>query len=464
MKHRHLLLLCFLLAPALHTGAEGEPPPAGSAASPLTLRECVGIAVSHNPDVGAMLHAGRASMARIGQSRASYWPTLAATGGLSRSYAEAQSGTLGRSDAATSSSGILSTQVTLLDGGQRWTEVQGAEATHQAADWRFKATVQDLAVEVATAYYNLQGFFWDLEVAREILSQSTAHLEMARARESVGLAPRADVLRAATAEADARLGVVQAASDVSRGRSALAILMGHPADAPIEIAGVSREGSLPPVPDWADGRDRALSAIPEVRAARAEEEASLLSWKAARFSTRPTVTADGSVGLLDAGRWPDRDTWSVGLSVRIPLFTGFSKSWSVAGARAGYEGARAETRSALLAAEKAAYTARIGLEESLQAVGAAEAYLRSAEENAQVAEGQYREGLGSMLDLVDATASLQSAKLRLVRARLQALLSDLQWGRATGIDLLEGITVPSTSLTLSRKTGLAGTTTGDPTP
>jgi len=464
VRHRHLLLTCLLLTTALRIGAEGEEPSAGPSGPPLTLRECIQIAVGHNPDVGAMLHAGRASMARIGQSRASYWPTLTASGGLSRSYAEAEAGASGRSSAATSSSGALSTQVTLLDGGQRKTEVQGAAAAYQAADWRFKATVQDLAMEVATAYYTLQGYLWDLEVAREILSQSTVHLEMARARESVGLAPRADVLRAATAEADARLGVVQAAGDVSRGRSALAILMGFPADAPVEIAGVPREGTLPSLPDWIEGRERALSAIPEVKAARAEEEASWLTWKAAKFSTRPTVTADGSVGRLDAGRWPDRDTWSVGLSIRIPLFTGFSKSWSVAGARAGYEGAREETRSALLAAEKAAYTARIGLDESLQAVAAAEAYLLSAEESARVAEGRYREGLGSMLDLVDATTSLQSAKLRLVRARLQALLSDLQWSRATGIDLLEGITVPSTALSLSRSSDQADPAKGDPTP
>jgi outer membrane protein TolC len=403
-------------------------------------------------------------MARIGQSRSSYWPTLTASGGLSRSYAEADSGTSGRSTTSTSSSGVLSTQVTLLDGGQRKADLQGAVATYEAADWRYKATVQDLALEVATAYYNLQGFLWDQEVAREIFDQNSAHLDMARARESVGLAPRADVLRAATAEADARLGVVQAGSDVSRGRSALAILMGFPADAPIEIAGVPREAPLPPVPDWVEGRAQALSAVPEVRAARASEEAFRLSWKAERFSTRPTVTADGSVGRLDGGQWPDRNTWNVGLSVRVPVFTGFSKSWSVAGARAGYEGAREETRSALLAAEKAAYTARIGLEESLQAVEAAEAYVESAEENSQVAEGRYREGLGSMLDLVDATASLQTAKLRLVRARLQALLSDLQWGRATGIDLLEGATVPSTALTLSREAGPAGPTMGDATP
>lgn len=437
-----------LLLPLLALGAAAqETPPPAAPAGPLSLEECLRMALERNPSTAALLHAGRAAVARIGESRSSYWPTASLSGSLSRSYTEAPSGRL-QASPQNASQAALSTEVLLWDFGNRKAAVEGSRASSEAAGWRYRASVQDLALSVTLAFQNLQGYLWDLEVAQKTLESASTQLELARNREAVGLAPRADVLRAATQEADARLAVVQAQSAVEAGRAALAVLLGLPADTPLSIREIPRDAPLPALPGWEEGRERARTVLPEIQAALAGERSLRFALRAAETAYRPSVTLDGSAGLLDAGRWPDRKTWSVGAFLRVPLFTGFFKSWKVLEARENYWAGREDTRAALLAAEKNAWQARLDLAEALHSVEASEALLRSAEENAAVTEGRYREGLATMVDLVDATTALASARLRVVRSRLSVLESYARWQRATGQDLLPAIDLPEPTLSL----------------
>lgn len=455
MKRTPVLLAWLVLWVFPLAAPAGEAPPAGAPSGPLSLEECLRMALERNPDTAALLHAGRAAVARVGESRSSYWPTASLSGSLSRSFTEAGMGRL-KSSPQNASQASLSTERILWDSGNRKAGVEGSRASSDAAALRYRASLQDLALSVTLAFQNFQGSLWDLEVAQKTLDLASTQLEMARSREAVGLSPRSDVLRAATQEADARLGLVQAKSAVESSRAALAVLMGLPADTPLSIQEIPRDAPLPMLPDWPQGRERARTVLPEIQAALAGERALRFALRSAETAYRPTVTLSGSAGLLDAGKWPDRETWSVGAFVRVPLFTGFFKSWKVLEARENYRAGQEDTRAALLSAEKNAWQARLDLEEALRSVEASEAFLRSAEENAAVTEGRYREGLATMVDLVDAATALSSARLRVTRSRLSVLQSFARWQRATGQDLLPAFDLPQPTLSLKGD--------GDPAP
>jgi outer membrane protein TolC len=281
-------------------------------------------------------------------------------------------------------------------------------------------------------------------VAKDTAKQTAFHLEVAQAQFDHGLVPRSDVLQAATANANSALAAIQAQSAVISNRSSLAVLMGWPADSAFEIEAPDYEAALPALPDWESGRTRALASLPEIKAAFENSEALRFSLREVQTSYRPTITADGSYGRVDAGRWPNRETWSAGLTLRIPIFTGFARTWQVIQAKEAWEGSKMSLESVKLASEKAAFEARTQLETALQSVDAAKALVESAQENADVAEGQYKEGLGSMTNVVDATTALQNAKLQLISARLSVLTAKAAWNRSTGVDLLAGAEVPST--------------------
>jgi TolC family type I secretion outer membrane protein len=436
------------LAAILAMGAAfGQAPPA-LPDRPLSLQECVRFAVEKNPSIASALHSGRSTLARVGTSKSAYYPTADFGASLSRSYLEPQNRSggsfSGGSSTSTSTGASLSAQYTLWDSGLRSASLGGARANYQASDARFLGAAQDLAMGVETAYFAIQGAQWALQVSQDTLKQADFHLDMAAARNEVGLAPRSDVLKAATAQADARLSVILAESTLVAAQSNLATLMGLPADAPLQIDAAQRDAPLPILPDWASGWERAKGALPELRAARETTESFRYAYLGAKASYMPTVSADGGLGLTDGGNWPNRRQWSVGVSLRIPVFTGFARKFQILQAKESLEGSRADLQSAFLWAESAAYSARIALNRAIQSVEAAKAYVASAQENSDVAEGRYQNGLGAMLDVVDATTELSSAKLRLISARFTVATAQVAWERATGVDLLEGVDLPST--------------------
>ncbi len=419
-----------------------EPPRGGT----LSLQDCLKIALNGNPNLQAFLHSGRAALARVGGSRSAYWPNLSANGGMTRGYAESSgTGVLGSSSPYTSDYAQLQGQYTLWDSGVRKSSVGSVEASYKASDATYRATAQDLALQVESSYYALEGAMWSFQVAQDTRKQTQFHLEMARAQNKVGLVPMSDVLQAETADANAALAEIQAESTITSNRASLAVLMGWSADASFEIERMDASAPLPSLPDWASGKDRALSGLPEIEAAFQNSEALRFSLKQAKASYMPSVTLDGNYGRQDAGSWPNLETWSLGFTFHVPIFTGFARKYQVLQATEAWEGSKMSLQSTKLVSEKSAYDARVQLQTALKSVDAARALVRSAQENADVAEGQYKNGLGSMTNVVDATTSLNSAKLQLVSARLSSLTALATWNRTTGLDLLEGASLPSTS-------------------
>lgn len=441
--------LCLAFFLALGTSLAQSPAPP-SLDHPLSLKECVRIAVEQNPNVASMLHSGRAALAKIGSANAAYWPTLSMTGTLGRSYSEPQKGTsrqalLFSSLTSTATNAYFSGQYTVWDSGERKAAVEGSQASYEASDATYQATTQNLALSVETAYYALDGALWNLQVAQETLKQNDFHVDMAEAQHKVGLVALSDVLQAATADANAKLTLIQAQGLVNTSRTSLAVLMGLPSDSALEIEAMDRDAPLPALPDWQNGRDRALSTLPEIRAAFQTSESLRFAIKQAEASYLPSVTASGTAGLFDTGSWPNRQEWSGGLSLVIPVFTGFARKYQVLQAKEAWKGSEMTLQNTKLTSEQAAYDARIQLATALQSVEAARALVKSAQENSDVADGQYKNGLGSMTNVVDAEASLSSAKYQLVSARFAVLTALATWNRTTGLDLLEGVSVPSIS-------------------
>jgi len=417
---------------------------------PLSVKDCVRTAMERNPATAAMLHSSRSAQARVGLDKAAYWPTADVVGSLQRSYAEPEGGTsrgglLFSPATSTSDNATLSAQYTIWDSGQRKAAVQGAQASFEASGANYILAVQNLAQAVESAFYTLQGAQWALEVAKDTLSQADFQLDMAKARNDVGLVARSDVLKAATTQADARLSVIQAEALLSTSRASLATDMGLPSDSNLQIVPANREFTPPQLPDWASNWARAQTDLPEIKAAFQSTESFRYAYLGAKAAYLPTVTANGTAGLFDTGNWPNRQEWSASVTLRVPVFTGFASKYLALQAQEAWESSKSDLQSTVLGAEKAAYAARIALDEAIQAVPAAEAYVASAQENLDVANGQYKNGLGSMLEVNDALAALSSAKYRLISARLSVATAMIAWKRATGMDLLEGIEVPSIS-------------------
>jgi outer membrane protein len=174
-------------------------------------------------------------------------------------------------------------------------------------------------------------------------------------------------------------------------------------------------------PDLAAARAQAAAAAAQVRVAQSAELPSVtLGSNAARTYTSPLATFAGP-------------SYSVTLGLAFPLFNGFSRQYDLAAARAQADAISAladQTRQQVVTQVFVSYYA---LQTAEQRVATADDLLASAQQSVQVAAGRYREGVGSIIDLLTAQTALASARAQQVQSRWQWYTSLAQLARDTGV-------------------------------
>ncbi|MDM7926623.1 MAG: TolC family protein, partial [bacterium] len=121
------------------------------------------------------------------------------------------------------------------------------------------------------------------------------------------------------------------------------------------------------------------------------------------------------------------------LILQIPMFGGFSRQADWAAARASADAAEQRVRSAeqsVILDVVSAHSDWLTAEGRLQA---AEDLVAAAEQSEAVAAGRYREGAGSMLDLLTAQRALASARAEKINARLGWYTALARLSHAAGV-------------------------------
>ncbi|MFA4945050.1 MAG: TolC family protein [Lentisphaeria bacterium] len=407
------------------------PRPSGLAGQKLTLAQGIVLALENNPQTASSWQAARAAAARIGQAKSGYLPTVGLTSSAAR-------GNPAELDAKTDE-GIQNTfdagfgvRWLLFDGGGRKARVQGAAAELLAANFRHNAVLQDVALGVEEDYYDLLAAQSLREVAIETVKQRDYHVQIAEARHRTGLVAKSDVLKAQTEKADADLGQVQAENALHLAKGRLASAMGLRVSEPFEIAGVPDDNPGEELADVESLLDEAARNRPELQVALAQIEVQRAGVKRAEARFWPALSLDTGVGWLGRTFFPGQGQWNIGAAVDAPLFTGFDRTYQLHLAKADLARAVADRRGVLQGVELEVWTAYWQIIESSQAIAAASRFVASAEESARVAEGEYKNGTGSIIELIDAQTAFSTARTRLIQARLGRHTALAQFERAVG--------------------------------
>jgi outer membrane protein len=414
-------------------GGATSPPAVDPSARKLTLAECIEVALERNPQTAASWQAARAAAARVGETRSEYLPTLgfnadAARGNSAALDDKADRGTQNTFDA------LFGVRYLLFDGGGRKARLQAAQEDLLAANFRHNTVLQDVALAVEQAYYDLLAARQLQEVAQETVKQTGYHVALAEARHKVGVAAKSDVLQAQTEKADADLSFVRADSAVRVAQGRLASVMGLHVSQTVDLA----QPQLPQdihsleLADLEQLLDEAALARPELKTALAQIEVQRAAVKSAEARYWPSVSAGAGVGWTGRTFPPDIGQWDLGLGVDWALFTGFDRNYHLLRFRSELARSIAEREGLLQGVELEVWTAYQRVIEASQAIDAAGRFVASAEENARVAEGEYKNGVGSIIALIDAQNNHSVARTRLVQAQLDWYTSMAQFERAVG--------------------------------
>jgi outer membrane protein len=387
----------------------------------LTLPQVLDMALRNNPSTRAAWFRARAAAAQLGSKRAEYFPEIDLRGNLTRQKVAAIGGQSTFIQTTWGPSAALSWL--LLDFGGRAADVDEARDALFAANWRHESAVQNLVLLVEDAYYGYLDAKGQLAAARASLAQARKNLDAAQSRHDAGVATIADVLQARTAFSQAQLALDVIEGRIQTIRGGLATALGLPAsyaELPIEV------GDLPESIDVeAAGRAvddliaRAESERPDLAATRADVSRAWAHMRSVRSEGLPTFGAAASAGRTFYWRpaGSPTTTYSGTLQLQVPIFPGGQKSYDTLQAREEAEAAQADFESLRQQVILQVWTSYFDLKTAAQRIGTTRTLLESAGQSEQVALGRYKEGVGSILDLLTAESALASARAQGVQAR-----------------------------------------------
>lgn len=379
-------------------------------AAPLAAIDAVDLALCNHPQTREVWAAARAQAALVGVARSAWLPDLDARLASSRNLNETRS--FNQSNASLTLSWLL------YDFGQRSANLQNARELLGAASATQDATVQTLFLAALQTYYTAQATRAAVVSTNEAERAARESFSAAESRYSVGVATPADRLQAQTALSQATLNRIKAEGEARNALGALANALGFAANQRLNLA---PPPELPAERSLQGDLDALIAAAqatrPDLKAAEAQLRAAEASVDLARALGRPTLA------LSTGPTWQDQagvvtNAGSLGLSLSVPIFSGFETHYRVRSAAAQAE-ARAAQRDRLqnqVALD--VWKAYQSLSTATQSLRSTADLVASAEQSARVALGRYKAGVGNVLDLLTAQSALAAARLQRIQAEL----------------------------------------------
>lgn len=372
----------------------------------LTLAQCIKIALQVHPDVVGAQKKVEAQESRVGQASSQNYPTLSA----STNYA--RSSPAGGSVHSNYSSDVSLSQL-VTDFGQRETQIDIQKENVTVTEFQANDRQRNIAYGVSEAYYGVLAAKRNVAVAEQTVEQFEEHLRQAQGFYEAGTAPRFDVTKAQVDLSTARLDLIKARSSLEIAWKTLNNAMGF-MDAPsydiaddmdFKVYEITKEEAL----------ERAMANRPDLKA---QEHTAVSAQKSLRLAAKgqsPTLSAYAAYNF-EGRDFPLDEGWNYGLSLSVPVFDGHLVEYKTKEAAANLEEVNLTTESMkndiILEVEQG----YLSLIESEERVGVSELTVKQAEENLELALGRYEAGVGSPIEVTDATVALNDARRNYIQA------------------------------------------------
>jgi len=430
-----LSIFIFLLFAHSAPAADSE-----QANRPLTLPDCIRIALEANPAGRAAAAGVHGAKEAVGEAGAPYYPEVGLQTGYHRFQTHAFLPGWVRIPAGSPSVvgptddwlGGLRARYTLYDFGERQALLLVAKARQGLAQEEQARVRQDIILSVYYGFYSLTSALDAKRVAEQNLDRSRDHLRLTSLQKEAGAVPKADVLRAQVEVSNAQLALIRAENLIPLAQGNLNLSMGRSVEKPVEVTPSAQPPIRPEQMDLSLSLDQAVQSRPEIKSALKKIEVSQSNIQAARSAYGPRLRAEGSYGWRDSDFLPQDEDWALGITLEWPLFTGFARKHRLARAKADLSKEEAEAERLKLAVRQEVWNAFSRVTEAYQTLETTQTLVQDALESHRLSRERYEAGAGTITELLDAQTALARAEATRVEAEWDYQIALAQFKRATG--------------------------------
>ncbi|MEX1220980.1 MAG: outer membrane channel protein TolC [Idiomarina sp.] len=381
-------------------------------------------------------------------ANASWWPQIGFEAGYSRQESESaqasESGNLFIIDRESNgwNAGVSLSQ-SLFDMSV-WDETDIAEKQALRAELSYQAVRQGLMIRVVNAYFSVLERKDDLAFATAEKRAIERQLEQTKQRFSVGLTAITDVHEAQAQYDNAVALEIQAQNAVEIALEGLREITGqyHQQLAALDTDTFSPSSPNPSeVRKWvAISEEKNLDLMVErVAVEIADQQISLattghyptLSLDAS-YSTNDTESTITSNEMSQTNNLPRLDSQSIGVTLRVPIFSGFRTSAQANQAREQFIAASEQLELVRRTVEREVRTAFYDVVASLSTIRALEQAVVSAESALKATQAGFDVGTRTIVDVLDSTRNLFNARRNLSTARYGYIRQYLTLRQASG--------------------------------
>ena len=394
---------------------------------PLSLVDVTEAALCNNPQTREVYANARVQAAQVGVARSLFFPSVTDT----LSATENKNRTTNYSNATNR---IVASYL-LYDFGSRDANLENANELLRAASATQNATVQTVLLAAVNAFYQVHATRAVLNASIDSERLYQESFKSAEAKYLAGVATPADKLQAQTSFANATLTKLKNEGALKIVHGNLANIMGVPANINFQMA----DSQLDVIPELVDQDIEALIEQariqrPDLIASEAQLKASLAKIEAVKADAKPKVRIDASnqydENLLGQ---TSQNTSQIGIFLSIPLFEGYKPTYLIRSAEATAELNASKRDQLKLQVSLDVWTAYQNLKTANESITASNVLVSSAEESSRVALGRYKEGVGNIIDTLNAQNALANAKQQKIQSVLNWNIARTTLAQSIGV-------------------------------
>lgn len=396
----------------------------------LTLPDVLSTVMCQNPVARKAMADYADSAAQLGQVRSALFPTVTLSGTSTRSLTDTP-----RETGTTQSSISAGLNYLVYDFGARDASIENAKSLLKASQSTQTKALQDLYFSAVQAYYAVFAAQESVRATEAALAAAQYSEKAATATFEAGVATKAEVLQAKTAVGQAQVNKIKAQGELRQAQGSLALLMGKP------VTDVIKLGAPQPRAPGAYELKGVADLITEALASREDLEATVHQLQASKHALdvalaagKPSISLTATTAQNFSSLTSSQPNNSaLGVTVTIPVFTGFKNKFSVESAKQKVVAAQEAQEALKNQIELDVWKSYQALETNAATEAAASDLLASSKASYEVALGKYTAGVGTFSDVMSAQSTLASSEQTLLASKYALYLSRFALSQALGV-------------------------------
>jgi len=383
----------------------------------ITVEEAIDVALENNLQVLLAEEKLKEAEQGIKGAVAEYFPSLSFTGNYTHlgevpSMAIPGFGEFPMGEQDTTSLTLSLTQP-LYTSGKLTLSKKQAQLNYEKALQDLKNTRTELVFKVRQSFYSVLLARESVKIAKKALDQAELHLKVVESFYKTGRASRFDLLRAKVEVANLKPEFIKAKNSLDLAKENLAIILSSPSSS------FKVEGNLEFEPlnlSLDEAIKTALSSRSDLKGLLLMQKITELALHLVKAQNSPTFSLVGNYEYTTSSGDDWNKNWNVNLVLSFTLFDSGRMKASIKQAESQLrqtEIAIKQLKDAICLEVKKAFW---DMQAAKEALFAQRKNVEQAEEALRIAEGRYKSGTITQVEVLDANLALNKARLNYVRA------------------------------------------------